>query len=931
MSGGGIRRLLAAASIVVGVAVAATGAQSAADPCSKAEILKGERGNWTVLPGPDFPAGDPTITAHAIDRYHAYVHFATNGTVIMRSLDGACSWEEVYRLPDTPQPGMPVTAGTAKIERIDGARERIFATVSAPGKALPDPVKADAVTILLRSADGGKSWAPTDTPPVFPGAPGPIAFSDDEGEVWLAAGGLVHRSADDGGTFVPVTPPGDATRIDSLVASVTYITGGDMIWAKNEEGAAFRSIGDGTTWRRYDPAEVGSHGPVLQPVEKGDESRVAFFDTNPETGEVNDFIYSQNQGESFERYGPKSVEGLEGTITSFEGEQRRGDIVLTTTESTYRFHPRAKRMVSIDEFALGPMRGAVVAHGYEPRVTYRFHTDREILVYEELAGGAAALPIPGVFDFTEPDPKPAELVPAAGEVPVPPGQTQTTKYRLTLPARSTRLDTFFVLDTSNSTNGYINGLRIGISKIARGLASAGVEARFGLGDYQDNGATNGVRYARRVDIGGADGLRSALKKLSVSGGEEPGYTAIHQALTGSGFTAPKRGPAVPPGQGASWRPRSVRTVVQVADESFAHDPDGASREMALQALEDSGVSFVGVVVRDEKFDETAPGVDCAAVLATPDKSYDGTEGDHRLRCQMEDLAAAAGTFAPASGTDCDGDGKVDVAPGKPLVCTVPSEDSAGIVAVADPLRRLLLAVTDEQPVALRPGGDGADLAEVKPAGDFTKLDLKKEHLLDFDVSFSCARDDAGERFPLQLDAIVAGREVAQAKPTVVCSAIPAAAPPPKRAKKKPAKKPAPKPKPVAAAPDPAPVPPPVPAPPAPAPAAIPVVIAPPATVPPPAPASAPAPAPAPGSATSVAMADRPQTAAAPTLVHVEEGDDGHPVAELSFSRLGGAAAVLGGVFFLFPSPNRRGGGARTISVHVAPDRNASRRRRRRHR
>ena len=114
--------MLAAAFIAVGIAVTAT-ADGANDPCSGAEVLKGERGTWTIHAGPKFPAGDPVILDHTIDRYDGRAHFATNGIVVMRSLDGACSWEEVYRLPDAPSPNMPVTAATGRIERVDAARK----------------------------------------------------------------------------------------------------------------------------------------------------------------------------------------------------------------------------------------------------------------------------------------------------------------------------------------------------------------------------------------------------------------------------------------------------------------------------------------------------------------------------------------------------------------------------------------------------------------------------------------------------------------------------------------------------------------------------------------------------------------------------------------------------------------------------------------
>jgi hypothetical protein len=913
---------VAAALLAAGVAL--TASADGADPeCPSRETLRGDRGTWTVLPAPTFPTGEQVMTDHTVDRYEPTAHFATNGAVVMRSLDDACSWKEVYRLPDQPSLQMPVTAQTGRIEHLQAARTVIFASVSAPGAALPEELpKADIATVLVHSTDGGEAWKVPETLPVLPGAPGPIAFNDVEGVVFAAAGGLVYRSGDDGASFVPTTPLGEVSEIESLVANVTHITGGGMLWAKAVDGPAFHSQNEGTSWSRHEPAEIGTHGPVLQPVEKGDESRVAFFDSEANTGKLSDFIYSTDRGQTFTRYGAQAVAGLEGSTTSYDGEQRRGDIVLTTTDGVYRYHPRFKRMVSIDEFALGPMTGATASHTFEARVHYRFHSDKEIFVYEENEGGAAELPIPGVFDHTEKEPAPPVLAPSGGEVEVPAGKSRDVTYRLSLAARSTKLDTFFVLDTSNSTQGYIHGLRIGISKIARGLASAGVEARYGLGQYQDNGASRGIRYARSAGIGGADTLRTALTKLDTNGGEEPGYTAVHQAMTGSGVLTPSQGPPVPAGQAADWRPRTVRTLVLVADESFAFDPDGADRITAGLALKDEKVRFVGVVVRDEDFDPRLPGVDCAAVLAEPTKSVDGTEGDHRLRCQLEDLARAAETFAPATGTDCNGDGKIDVAPGAPLVCTVDSADSAGIVKVADPLRRLLLAVTDEQPVALRAGGDGEEMVKVTPAGDFSKLDLKKEHALDFTVRYHCGRDDAGEKFPLKLDALVAGNEVASSAPTLVCGAVPAVVAKKARAKKKKSK---PKPEPVPVQPVPAAAPPPVPAPPAPAPATVPIAISPPATVPPPALASAPAPAPASASSPMVAVADRPQTESAATLVHVNE-DDGIEPAELQFTRTGGVVALLGGLLLFWPADSRRRSPAPALSTER--DVSLSRRRRR---
>ncbi|MDX6556216.1 MAG: hypothetical protein QOD86_2411, partial [Miltoncostaeaceae bacterium] len=132
MSGAGIRRLVAAALLAAGVAL--TASADGADPeCPSRETLRGDRGTWTVLPAPTFPTGEQVMTDHTVDRYEPTAHFATNGAVVMRSLDDACSWKEVYRLPDQPSLQMPVTAQTGRIEHLQAARTVIFASVSAPG------------------------------------------------------------------------------------------------------------------------------------------------------------------------------------------------------------------------------------------------------------------------------------------------------------------------------------------------------------------------------------------------------------------------------------------------------------------------------------------------------------------------------------------------------------------------------------------------------------------------------------------------------------------------------------------------------------------------------------------------------------------------------------------------------------------------------
>jgi hypothetical protein len=809
-----------------------------------------------------------------------------------------------------------------RIQHLQAKDGLVLASISAPGALVSLP-EADIVTVLARSADGGASWNGGGAPTVFPGRPGPIAFGISRDEVYAAAGGLVQHSTDAGASFSPTAPLGEFTRIGSLVAS---IAGNEAVWAKPVGGPAFRSLDKGASWRRYTADEGPGRTTVVGPALSAAD--VKFFDTNSVTLAVRDVLSSKDRGDTFASLGRGAVENVDGQFQSVDAEQRSGDIVLTTTETiqagsegVFRWQPTLKRLVSIDEFALAPLYDVQAPHIKGPRARFFFHTDRDIVVYKETKDGAPELPIPGsIEDFENPDPGKASLSPGSSEVTVRAGSSKTIAYRLDLPARSAILDTFFLLDTSSSTEGYINGTRRGVTGIARGLAHAGVDARFGLGEYQDLLSTKGLRYALRAQIGPADLLRNALVKLRTAGGEEPGYTALEQALTGRGVASPATGLPVAPGQEVRWRKRSLRTIVLIADESFAHDTDGGRRARVIEELKDAGVAFVGVIVYDPNAPKPRPGSvpPCAKVLTQVRQSFGGAAGAKRLRCQLEDLAEAAGTVAPAGGVDCDGNGSVDVAAGNPLVCAVSRASSTALVAVADPLRRLLLALTDEQPATLSAGD--AHLS-VDARGNYGKLDLKSRHDLTFNVTFSCGEDDGGERFPLTLGASVAGREVAAAAATLVCEKVPVAAVVARKPRRQERQPPEPPPAPPAPAAAPvAPVPPPA----APAPAPVPVPVAPPAYVPPPAPVSASAPAPAQAPATGMAMAARPETAPARTVVHVDEDEPGDG---LNFTRFSGVAGLLG-VVLLWPAGGPRRS-PRPIPVREDTPEHARRRRRRR--
>jgi hypothetical protein len=360
-------------------------------------------------------------------------------------------------------------------------------------------------------------------------------------------------------------------------------------------------------------------------------------------------------------------------------------------------------------------------------------------------------------------------------------------------------------------------------------------------------------------------------------------------------------------------------MVLIGDESFANDPAGADRDAAAAAIRKSGVRFIGVVIRDPEAEmpEGARLPSCEEVIAKPYLSMSGVLGSVRLRCQLADLARAADTRAPAGGTDCDGDGTIDLAAGKPLVCVITGDAGQSIVAVAEPLRRLLISVTDAQPV----GVESSDPAHVSvaPRGDYSEVDLKSVPELAFGVTFACAAGEGGRSFAARLQGTVAGQGVASAAPRLVCDNVAA-----------PARAPAEKPEKVPRQP-----PPPQPAPNPPAPASIsppapqpaPQLVAPtvpvpaPAPLPPPAFVNAPAPASAPAPSAALAAAQREEVAPALRLVHDDDDED----IELAFSPALGLAGVLFGLVAVWPLPGRTPPPLARVSVREP----ASPRRRRR--
>jgi hypothetical protein len=818
-------------------------APAAPTTCPEAEVRSGQTGTWTFYTAPIFPDGDSIVTAQAVDPQRPNRWYITNGLAIMASQDGGCTWSKSYTLPAQATPEQPLAAGSGHIEALTAGGGRVLATVTGNAKIdLPQeaggsgvrPEAGSGITVVVRSEDGGASWSSSATP--FSndgGAPGPIVQVRSKPEVVFVATGMKIRRSDDGGasfTTVAALPgakiPGEdpatidpapsvstvaggvnAIAPDPATGEIVFVRGDHLVWRSTDSGTLFQPATVGPAADPDVPKDVGVSlfGPAFQ--HKGEQpGRVLFTAGPPRSQGLDRYLVSEDYGESYDKRGIEQMGRISGAPVSLvPGETTREDAILSTQgytnkgiASLYRWHPVAKRFVDVDEFNVGELRGTQVDASDKPLA--HFYNGRKLITWQLPDGGLSALPIPGEPDFNGkrprfklgPDGEPVrppdnpkgpqgEISPAAGTIRVPPGGATDQEYELKLPARPSRLDTFFLLDTSGSTDPYIIALSRGLTRLAQNLADERIDAWFGLGEYQDR---LGVRYRRRSDLRPPEDewLRFQLDSIRTTGGQEPGYTAVHQAITGTGVAKPANGDPVPAEKNAHWRRGTARLLLHVADEPFSEDPDGASRDQAAQALKNNRVAFVGAVVTKRPLpQEAARGCGTIQTPTPPPPPTGGTpvklEQDadsYRLLCQMVDLARAAGTLAPAGGVDCDGDSAIDIPEGQPLVCVIAN---ARVDGLPDAVRRLATAVRMEQPVRLQ-AADGTPVElKVQPGADYGAVNLRQDNELDFTATFSCKAKQAGEEFDVTVQAVVDDLPIAEAKPKVACGEKAAVIPP----------------------------------------------------------------------------------------------------------------------------------------------------------
>jgi hypothetical protein len=712
-------------------------------------------GPWTSIGAPVFE-GSADLTGYAVHPQQPRVLFATNGEQVFITDDSGCEWREFFSVELIPSLGAPVSSANSKVVAIEIPEQPIG---PAPVYLLVEESVGPIVRphVITSGQSGG-----LDLLNGLPATVGDvyglhIAPSDPKAlylHVRKDATGLqddIYRSQDGGATWTkrnsnqPTASQG--MGIDPLNANDIWTWGVDGLY-RSKDGGATRSHFN----------QVGPPVPLVDIFHKpGSPARIMAYEA--ETSTVN---MTKDEGKTWTRFlGPP------GFARSWAHGNEPDQLLFAQHLRVDAYKPDTFWLNVSAEYKQEDLSDLQADRSPFPSV-FGF-TARTI---EKYTGFNDTVDLPGFNDL---DPVKivgeSTLEPAATKMRLDPGGSKKVDYTFTLPPNAVPLDVFFLVDTTDSMDSSISGLREGMQNIIDELARSKIDAMFGVGEIKDypvpgfgDPSSGDFPYRLNRAIGPAnDDLEAGLEAMEASGGgmadfEESQLTGLFQAATGQGEPGcAARGPdeaqpCVPAGEGANFRPDAVKVIVNITDYGF-HD----------QAAHPS-----------PSFDETAHSLSAGEVKQIGLAVYgrQGESGMNAATADLTEMAEETGALAPDP-VDCDGDGSTDIAAGDPLVCQVTNMLDSESLHLAPAIIATVKAVVQEVEVELV-RSNGRPIAEIDPAV-YPKVDVTEQNALGFGLTFTCPRSLAGSTQKLTLAAKVQGSAVATAVATVTCGKLPKAA------------------------------------------------------------------------------------------------------------------------------------------------------------
>ena len=717
--------------------------------------------NWFSVRAPKFPSGNPGMLDFAVEPLVAERLYVTNGSVVMRSSDYGCHWTKAYELPAT---GAGPTAANSSILEIE---------VSAPGTIyLPiqqkEPFTQPHVAV---STDAGKSWALSDGP-ALSATPGIIRDLDAslgngraaamlvdtelaQSGVGSVRGAQVVFFTDTGGdAWEPRWNFDKGTNLDVAGVGVNINSGlgqlGSLsmnplrpneIWVYGEAGV-FRTQGN-----QMVPVDLGNVSAL--DVSLDGQAVVAY---SAEAGTAN---FSLDGGQRFTEYNTQfpveSVDVARGVppVSALSGLGQVYYQVPQPNQTT----PYTEIVTPLDGRSVGDVQVGIVETVAAPWIFGRTADTIEI------TWGPEGPEVPQGKVLTTIQEPPAligdnELVPDTKNLTMRAGERKTIPYKLTLPASTTPLDVYFMIDVSGSMGGTISGVRSAMQEIANRLNGMKIDAQFGVGSFR--AFNDPPAYERNRDIGPADAsLASALNSLSAGGGgNETQMFALEQSVTGAG------GFGVEKGLNMNFRPGSLRVAIEATDEPIS---TGGNHPMPLdvaETLRAHGVKMTGLAIQD------------APLLGEHDYENPGQPAS-----TLQEVASGTKAVAPPGGVDCDGDGAPEIPEGGPIVCIIAPSEADNAALMADAIVNVLNAIEDIQDLnvyvspELSIGSASGVIESIEPA-TFPSIDLKKPSFHQFEVTVRCPRVLKKTVYPLNVDVARRSGILARGTLSLTCKPIP---------------------------------------------------------------------------------------------------------------------------------------------------------------
>ena len=758
--------LVASATAAMGV----PGAQAAATTCGPGGTVE-DIGNGWLSASPSYPAGVQATSLVAAAIYDTNLIYATNGSVLMRSVDAGCGWSAVFTATTAAGalPGTDVAITALHVPSSANSSSYVYVGVTTTSQGVATPE-------IAVSSDRGKTFRTTDVNQGLDAVGRVTEIAASATIPQIAYAGLATRLPALTTTAIFGTSDAGASWTDRTGRTTTALPAQLVVdplgqtdlfglsagrVARSSNGAATFGVVDG------DPgglvarltAAPGAGGLRLA----GARADAAAIATSTDAGATWTTVPSPVRPSSL------AVAPLRDLVGVTAGNE------LLLLDARAAAPPVAVSPTSPGSFGsltlTAPTGAGFAAVGLWSSAVARLALSNALTPIGLAAGRLGPVQLQPAGPLAQ---FPSTLLPGSLSVSLPAGGSRLVPYDLLVPRTPTPVDVMFLVDSTGSMSSVIEELRVRLVEIVNALDNAGLNIRFGIGDYRDYpdpyGTAGRFDWPYRLDrvVGPVDReLQDAIGQIQAGGGTSDGkaspLTALVQAATGAGDALDDH-VFVDPGEGAQFRPNALK-LAMVAGDTEAH--------------------FGGESIGNNQLN---PGPDFESTIATllaRDVHMMGLAvGTAPLR-NFRELADGSQTYAPAGGVDCNGDGKRDLAAGDPLVCQI---GSGGVAGASVSIGGTGTGTGSANGLTAALVGLAAGIPDIKPVGlavtrgqGFARLaspgtrsvNLRADNQLAFAVRLSCPLG-AASRQSIALTAVTGSRQLATGAVNLTCGGVPAA-------------------------------------------------------------------------------------------------------------------------------------------------------------